>query len=111
MGTENFVRATYENFLFRYPTEYELEQAKTMVDGFNSILFLENGNSKDDFLDIFFDSDDYYESRARDLYNKYLFREPDSEEMVEGAILYKQSDDYKLLQKSILTMDEYVGID
>ncbi|MDZ7847129.1 MAG: hypothetical protein U5L96_10360 [Owenweeksia sp.] len=41
MGTENFVVATYQNFLFRYPTGVELEEAKKMVDGFPGSLFLQ----------------------------------------------------------------------
>ncbi len=110
MGTENFVRATFEHFLFRYPTLAELEDAKLMVDGFNSILFLEEGSSKDDFMDIFFNSESYYEGQVRYLFLKYLFREPDSEELSAYANQYKYSGNYKLLQKTILTFDEYVGL-
>lgn len=110
MGTENFVRATYEHFLFRYPTLAELEAAKQMVDGFNSIVLLQEGSSKDDFMDIFFSSDSYYEGQVRNLFLKYLFREPTSEEMSAYSNQYKYSQNYKLLQKTILTFDEYVGL-
>lgn len=111
MGTENFVRSVFENFLFRYPTATELENGKQMVDGFNAVVFLEDGDSKDDFMDIFLDSDSYYEGQVRYLYLKYLFREPTSEEMATYANQYKLSGNYKLLQKTVLTLDEYVGID
>lgn len=110
MGTENFVRATFEHFLFRYPTLAELESAKVMVDGFNSVVFLEEGDSKDDFMDIFFASKSYYEGQVRYLFLKYLFREPNSEELSAYANQYKYSGNYKLLQKTILTFDEYVGL-
>lgn len=110
MGTENFVRSVFENFLFRYPTSAELASATTMVDGFNAIVFLEDGDSKDDFMDIFLDSESYYEGQVRYLYLRYLFREPTSEEMSAYANQYKLSGNYKLLQKTVLTLDEYVGI-
>jgi len=111
MGTENFVKATFENFLFRDPTASELAQASQMVDGFNSVVFLQSGSSKDDFMDIFFQSHGYYEGQIRYLFLKYLFREPTSEEMAAYTSLYKNSGSYKLLQKTILTFDEYVGLD
>lgn len=110
MGAENFVRSMFENFLFRYPTNAELEAGKLMVDGFNAIVFLQEGDSKDEFLDIFFGSKNYYEGQVRSLYLKYLFREPSSEELAAYSNQYKNSGNYKLLQKTILTFNEYVGI-
>ena len=107
MGTENFVVATFQNFLFRYPTNVELDNAKTMVDGLPASLFLLSGNSKADFIDIFFDSDDYFEGQVISLYHKYLFRDPDTEEMYRLTTEYFQSHNYQDLQLSILTSDEY----
>ena len=110
MGSLNFVVAVFQNFLNRYPSENELDEGIKMVDGLNGILFLQVGASKDDFLDVFFNSTDYFEGQVRSLYLRYLFREPNSAEMSIKSIEYKQSKDYKDLQKSILVTDEYLGI-
>lgn len=107
MGTENFVVATFQNFLFRYPTDVELDQAKKMVDGAPGSLFLQAGNSKVHFLEIFFDSDDYAEGIVLTLYSKYLFRDPTTVEMYEETNALLNEASYKELQKKILSGDEY----
>ena len=110
MGTENFVVSVFQNFLYRYPTEDELTQSKQIVDGFEGVVFLQTGTVKDDFINIFFGCNNYFEGQVRDLYLKYLFREPTSVEMSDKAQIYKNSLDYKALQKAILSTDEYAGI-
>ncbi len=110
MGTENFVVATFQHFLLRYPTDEELTQGKNMVDGFDAVLFLTSGKTKDDFISIFFNCNNYFEGQVRDLYLKYLFREPTSVEMSVKAGSYKTSLSYRTLQKEILSTNEYAGI-
>lgn len=110
MGTENFIVSVFQYFLIRYPTDGELLNATTMVDGSSSVVFYQDGSSKNNFIDIFFSYDEYYEGQVRLLYQRYLYREPSSEEMASLAVQYQNSGDYQGLQKSILTSDEYVGI-
>lgn len=110
MGSLNFVVSMYQNFLRRYPTENELNNGIAMVDGDFAIAFQQSGNSKADFISIFFSSNDYFEGQVRDLYLRYLFREPTSSESAIGTILYKNSNDYKALQRSILATNEFIGI-
>ena len=110
MGTENFVVSTYQHFMDRYPTINELEQGKNMVDGLSAVLFFQQGKTKDNYMDIILATDNYFESQVRELYLRFLFREPTSEEMATLAASYKLDSDYKKLQKSILSTDEYVGI-
>lgn len=110
MGSENFVISTFQNFLFRYPTDSELANGKTMVDGNNAVLFLQLGKSKTEYLNIFFNSNDYYEGQVRNVFRKYLFREPTSAEEAYYSEIYKSGDNYKLLQKAVLALDEYAGL-
>lgn len=110
MGTQNFVVSTFQHFLDRYPSDSELEQGKNMVNGLNSILFLTQGTTKDNYMDILLNTDNYFESQVRELYLRYLFRQPTSAEMVKYAASYKSDLNYKKLQKEILALDEYVGI-
>lgn len=107
MGTENFVVATFQHFVFRYPTNVELSECSSMVDGFPASLFFQAGSSKEDFLEIFFGSDDYFEGQVINLYRKYLFRTPDNIELLPAMTAYQQNLEYLVLQKQILASDEY----
>ena len=110
MGSLNFVVSMYQHFLRRYPTENELNNGIAMVDGDFAITFQQTGNSKTDFITIFFASNDYCEGQVRDLYLRYLFREPTSSESATLTIQYKSSNDYKQLQQTILVTDEFIGL-
>jgi len=110
MGTENFVVSMYQNFLFRYPTIDELQAASRMVDGYESVVFFEIGRSKDDFLDVFLGSDEYFEGQVRTAFNRFLYREPSTEELNALRVQYESDKDFKSMQKQILINDEYVGI-
>lgn len=110
MGTENFVVSVYQNFLLRYPTTDELSQASKVVDGSEAIVFYEVGRSKEDFIDIFLSSDEYFEGQVRLNYLRFLYREPTTEELANATLTYKSNIDFKLMQKNILISDEYFGI-
>lgn len=117
MGTENFVVSAFQNLLSRTPTSAEgienneLQSASEMVDGFQAILFLQVGDSKEDFLNIMTTSNDYFEAQVVQQYNRFLFRDPTSEEMIELAKEYRETENYSEMQKSILSSDEYLGIE
>ena len=110
MGSFNFVLSMYNHFLFRDPTGEEHDAGISMVDGFNAVIFYETGNSKTQFIDIFLNSDDYFEGQVRELYFRYLFREPTSEEQSYHAVRYRDSGDFDRLQKDILSTDEFAGL-
>lgn len=110
MGSFNFVLSLFNNFLFRDPSLEEHEAGIQMVDGFVAVLFYETGNSKEECIDIFLGSDDYFEGQVRELYLRYLFREPTSEEQSYHAIRYRDSGNYDRLQKDLLSTDEFAGL-
>lgn len=110
MGTQNFVISMFQNLLLRYPTAAELEDSETMVDGFPSQIFLESGRNKEDFIRIFLESSDYYEGQVRDIYSRFLFREPDTQEMESLSLDYKNNGDYAALLVAVLSSDEFVGL-
>ena len=110
MGSFNFVLSMFNNFLFRDPTGDEHNAGITMVDGFVAVVFFETANNKDDFIDIFLHSADYYEGQVRELYFRYLFREPTSAEQGYHSVRYKESSDYARLQVDILSTDEFAGL-
>lgn len=110
MGSENFVVSVFDHFLYRYPTQYELTSAKRMVEGFQDVLFLQNGSNKGDFLDIFFSSDAYAEGQVRYIYLNYLFREPSTTELQDEKVRFQQDLNFRLMQARILTSDEYFNL-
>jgi hypothetical protein len=111
MGTENYVVSIYQNFLHRYPSDAELEAATLMVDGEQSNCFGSNGDSKAEFNTAFFAHDGYYEGQVISVFNKLLFRSPDSEEASFYAAQYKNHRDYAKLQRALLVSDEFIGIE
>ncbi|HQU99634.1 MAG TPA: hypothetical protein PLO59_00685 [Bacteroidia bacterium] len=109
MGALNFVTSLYQHFLRRYPTVQELDAGIDMVNDKPATVFQQNGSNKNDFIFIFFNATDYYEGQVRDLYLRYLFREPTTAEMVTLTNQYKSQKNYKNIQQYILTSDEYLG--
>lgn len=110
MGSENFVVSIFQNFLNRYPTISELDNAVNMVDGDQSIFFLTVGSSKDDFVNIFFSSNSYFEGLVVNLYQRFLYRQPSTVEMSDATQAFYQNNDYKQMQIDILSANEYIGL-
>ena len=110
MGTENFVVSMFQSFMQRYPTLSELENGKLMVNDNNASVFFVPGNGKEDFINIFIESDEYYTGQTNILFNRYLFRDPTSEESVNYSLDYINSQEYKLLQRRILSTNEFIGL-
>ena len=110
MGTQNFVTSTFQNFLLRYPTASELTNGENMVNSTTAELFLLVGQSKPDYINIFFDSDDFIQGQVQLMFQNYLFRKPTSAEFAYYANIYKSTNDYKQLQLAIFSLDEYAGL-
>ncbi len=109
MGTENFVTSTFLHFLNRYPTQSELYESKQMVDGFSGILFFELGTTKNDYISIFFNSESYFEGQIRELFQKYLLRQPNLLETETYTQQYKTEKNLKNILIKILSMPEFAG--
>ncbi len=110
MGSANFVISTFQHLVNRNPTNSEQVNGITMIEGNNSILFLEIGESKSDYLNILINNSNYYEAQVVFLYGKYLNRQPSSYEMTTGTSLFSSTNDYTAVQKVILTSNEFIGI-
>lgn len=82
MGVDNFVLSIFQHFMIRKPTFYELRESKKMLSGNQGVLFTRLGSSKDDFLDIFFSSTNYFEGQVRYWHIKIMHEEPDYESIL-----------------------------
>lgn len=107
MGSENFVVSSFDHFFYRYPTQYELQSAKRMVEGFRDVLFLQSGEGKEDYLKIFFESAAYSEGQVRYVFSNYLFREPRSSERQYQQALFEAEDDFMGMRARVMSTDEY----
>ena len=110
MGSANFVISSFQHLLNRNPTNAEQNAGISMVDGGNSILFLQAGLSKNDYLNILTHTNNYYEAQVVFLYRKYLNRAPNTQEMSAGTAKYSTSSDYTIVQKDLLSSNEFIGI-
>lgn len=107
MGSENFVVSNFTFFLGRYPTEQELAEGKKMIDSRSAMLFLQSGNNKHDFLNIFFQSLDYKEGLIRRLFERYLYRAPSAYERDIYIERLGEDKEYKELIVALFSSDEY----
>jgi len=109
MGSENFVKACFENFLKRFPTDSELSASVAMVDGVSSQLLLRDGSTKKEFIEIITTYPGFYEGLAIDIYQQLLARNPDSEEMNDATLLLTEDPDYQSIQQAVIVSSEYAG--
>ncbi len=110
MGSQNFVISSFQHFFDRYPTTAELQEGVKMVDKFNGILFFQQGNTKDAYLQIFFNCDNYYEGQVKELYLKYLFRNPNTVELSTLTNTYSTNKNLFEIQKELLSTNEFAGV-
>lgn len=111
MGSENYVVSLFQNFMHRYPTDAELEAGKNLFDQKPDVLFAISAKSREELVALFFNDLEYYEGQVITSFLRFLYREPTDDEIVLLANQYKNGGDYKSIQKYILALDEYVGIE
>jgi hypothetical protein len=109
MGTENFVKGSFDDLFRRAPNTAELDAGIKMVDNQSSTLFLQSGSNKGDYMNIVSQTDAFYEGLVRKYYQQFLLRNATSQEIYSGINLIKPAGDFKSLQKQILISQEYAG--
>lgn len=110
MNTFNFVRAAFDELLWRLPTEQEFEAAFQMIE-FNesSILFGQSGSDKQNFIDIIIQSTGMLEGMIIWAYQTMLNRQPTPEEVITLLPRYAEEKDIKYILEEILLTDEYAN--
>ncbi len=110
MNTVNFVNATFDNLLWRYPTKSELLEGFNMIEyNLPATLFGKLGTSKDDYVEILTNSREMFEGLIIWSYQQLVARRPSSEEA--GLLLpdFASHRDIRLIQQKILITDEYAN--
>ena len=111
MNSFNFVNASFDNLLFRFPTNAEFAASYSMVDGNSSaILFGQSAQNKGGYLDILVNSAEGHEGLVRLNYRAFLGREPSTYEAYQMTSAFQVDHDLQRMQRTILTGDEYAGL-
>jgi len=109
MGSENFVISCFQNLFHRYPTDDELLDGVAMVDGASSQLFLQDGSSKADFIDIIIHSTEFYQGQTIEVFNSLMARAPNSEEMDIYGQEMSEANHFNSVKVKLLISEEYAG--
>ncbi|MBK7085652.1 MAG: hypothetical protein IPH53_13710 [Flavobacteriales bacterium] len=111
MNSFNYVNATFDNLMMRYPTNAEFATGYGMVDS-NSpgVLFGQSGQNKGEYAAIMAGSMGSLEGLVRWCYVTFMGREPNSYETYTAMNSFTQDLDLQKLQRTILTTDEYANI-
>ena len=112
MNTFNYINAIFDNLLFRYPTNYEFNECKLMIDDNSTqVLMGSSGNCKYDVTKIICDSDEFYEGLVNWSYITFLGREANAQERDKLMNDLISFNDYQKIQRIILSSDEYAHFD
>jgi hypothetical protein len=110
MNTFNFVLATFDNLLWRFPTNSEFDEGYQMVEYNNSAtIFGQIGQNKTDYVNIFSNSREMYEGMIIWAFQQILSRKPTTEEtaaLLEDFINHK---DIKIIHRQVMATDEYAN--
>ena len=111
MNTFNFLNASFDNLLFRYPTDAEFNAGYAMVENnASAILFGQSGQNKGGYLDILSNSAEGHEGLVRLSYRTFLGRDPSTYEAYTQTTAFRADHDLQRMQRKILTSDEYAGL-
>lgn len=109
MGSLNFVISVFNNVFHRYPTNDEEASGVAMVDGSTEQLFLMDGSSKGDFMDIMTTTPEFYQGLIISAYTAFLARNPTAAEIDFFTQQLLEGVSYHDIKKTILTGEEYAG--
>lgn len=110
MNTFNFLRAAFDELLWRLPSQQEFDHAFNMIEYNQSEeVFGKLGASKDDFISILINTPGMKEGMIRWAYQVFLKREPMEEEIVTLLPQYVEQGNIDFIIKEILLTDEYAN--
>ena len=110
MNTFNFVRATFDELLWRLPTEQEYGRAFNMIEFNQTEEFLgELGTDKNDYIRILTESTGMLEGMVIWAYQVLLNRAPTPQEVVTHMSSYAFTKNIDPVISEILVTDEYAN--
>lgn len=111
MNSFNYVNATFDNLLLRYPTDAEFTIAYGMVEqNASGVLFGQSGQNKGEYAALMSASAEAREGLVRWSYVTFMGRLPDTAETVAALDALGPTTDIEDLLLRILTTDEYANL-
>lgn len=112
MNTFNFINATYDNLLFRYPTSEEFNRAYGVIESNQSeLIFGTPASNKDEYVQALIGSTEFYQGCVIWAYQTLLQRDPSAAEVAHHMDDFMASKDFQKVQLEIAITDEYAGFD
>jgi len=110
MNTFNYVRSTFDQLVWRLPTQQEYDNGFSMIE-YNQTaeLFGSIGSDKNDYVRILTESNEMLEGMVIWSYLTLLSREPTAGEIVTLLPTYINTKDIKWIFAQILVTDEYAN--
>ena len=108
MNTFNFVRASFDNLFFRFPTDPEFHTCFDIVE-YNQakLLWGKPAQNRKELIDLWVNSNEYLNGQVIWTYQGLLARYPNSKEMAEGMTLLYNGGSQQELEQQIIATDEY----
>ncbi|MFK8102907.1 MAG: hypothetical protein AB8G15_10300 [Saprospiraceae bacterium] len=110
MNSFNFVNASFDNLLWRYPTDAEFTEGYKMVE-YNTAgeIFDQIGQTKSDYVAIMTNSREMFEGILIWTHQQLLSRRPTTEETFFLLEDFYSHRDIRLIQQHIMSLDEYAN--
>lgn len=110
MNTFNYVRATFDQLLWRLPTDQEFDHSFNMIE-FNqpAQLFGQTGTDRNDYIRILTESNEMLEGMLIWCFQTFLSRPPSPGEIVTLLPGYISHKDINRIIAQILVTDEYAN--
>lgn len=110
MNTFNFIRASFNDLFFRYPTDAEYNLIFPSIETNSAgAVFGQGCNNKEEYTRILVNSRECQENLIRWSYKTLLARDAQSAEVYEAMKDFYTSENLQKIQKDILITDEYAG--
>lgn len=110
MNSFNFIRATFDQLLWRLPIDHEFNSSFEMIE-YNQTaeLFGTLGSDKNDYVRILTESNEMLEGMLIWCFQVFLSRPPSADEVVTLLPVYSSTKDINWIIAQILVTDEYAN--
>lgn len=110
MNSFNFIRATFDQLLWRLPIDHEFNSSFEMIE-YNQTaeLFGTLGSDKNDYVRILTESNEMLEGMLIWCFQVFMSRPPSADEVVTLLPVYSSTKDINWIIAQILVTDEYAN--
>ena len=110
MGSFNMVRASFDNLLWRYPTDIEYDASFGMIENRSmEQLFGFSGSDKETYVQIISNSQEALQGTVIWQYDQLLARRPTASETLSHLEDLRATGNVEQLQQVVMQTDEYAG--